>query len=360
MHGVSRLHFSAALSVGLVAVLAVHATVVAWHVGVSGSNANKSASHVTEERLLNDGWLRDVRRQFSRQRSRRPILNREWRSSLGGASPWSWLDSGSSHRSPNASVPYRTLCVRMCDGYYFPISASTKRWRFRKDARACASRCGAPTRLFYYPVNADPSQMVDLSGRAYAKLPTAFLYRTAYNSGCKCRANPWEAAAKKRHEMYALQRERRKARRDRQKRRELTRKIRDMKVSLREAKRAERAESRAITKRALDTASASALADRVDKYLVTRPPAMSVYVGRSDRRRRGYYDDGPTPRVAPPSNPFFAQPKDAPRARRFRPPMALGATRRRSDSQRRRVNRRSTGYRSNRNRSWRNRAFSKD
>ena len=60
-----------------------------------------------------------------------------------------------------ASVPYRTMCVRLCDGYYFPVSAATTKGRFQRDEQTCRSQCQAPTKLYYYPVNSDPSKMVD-------------------------------------------------------------------------------------------------------------------------------------------------------------------------------------------------------
>lgn len=100
---------------------------------------------------------------------------------------------------------FRTLCVRMCDGYYFPISHATTQDRFAKDALACQSKCGGEARLF---VHRNPGQtqeqMVDLQGRPYAQLPTAYLYRTQYNAQCKCQPDPWEAEAKERHRVYAL------------------------------------------------------------------------------------------------------------------------------------------------------------
>ncbi|MGB7287506.1 MAG: DUF2865 domain-containing protein, partial [Salaquimonas sp.] len=48
---------------------------------------------------------------------------------------------------------YRTLCVRTCDGYYFPISFSTTQKRFEEDAGQCQQMCpGAETALFYHPM----------------------------------------------------------------------------------------------------------------------------------------------------------------------------------------------------------------
>ncbi|RTL66073.1 MAG: DUF2865 domain-containing protein [Hyphomicrobiales bacterium] len=102
-------------------------------------------------------------------------------------------------------VTYRTLCVRMCDGYYFPISFSAPQERFAADAAQCQSRCGSEARLFVHRnPGAAVEDMQDLQGRAYAQLPSAFLYRTQYVANCKCRPDPWEAQAREQHQLYAL------------------------------------------------------------------------------------------------------------------------------------------------------------
>lgn len=39
---------------------------------------------------------------------------------------------------------YRTVCVRTCDGYFWPISFSTTEDYFDRDQAQCASSCGSP------------------------------------------------------------------------------------------------------------------------------------------------------------------------------------------------------------------------
>lgn len=107
-------------------------------------------------------------------------------------------DNGSKHGGT-----YRTLCVRMCDGYYWPISHATTRPRFYKDASACRASCGQEAQLFYHPTGGDQSDMVDITGRAYAHLPTAFKYRKTLVAGCKCRPEPWAVSEIERHQGYA-------------------------------------------------------------------------------------------------------------------------------------------------------------
>jgi hypothetical protein len=99
---------------------------------------------------------------------------------------------------------YRTMCVRLCDGYFFPVSFSTTPERFAHDAAACASSCTAPARLFVYRnPGAEPEQMVDLEGRPYTALKSAFLFRTSYDAACTCKPHPWEKEALARHRAYA-------------------------------------------------------------------------------------------------------------------------------------------------------------
>jgi hypothetical protein len=99
---------------------------------------------------------------------------------------------------------YKTLCVRLCDGFYFPISHSTRRGRFAVDAKQCEQSCPTGSRLF---VHRNPGQdvddMVELDGRPYRSLPTAFLHRAQYVADCTCRGNPWDEASVARHRAYA-------------------------------------------------------------------------------------------------------------------------------------------------------------
>jgi hypothetical protein len=101
---------------------------------------------------------------------------------------------------------YRTLCVRTCDGFYFPIADGVRRERLYQDARTCTARCDGEARLYYYPVSGGSVEtMVDMAGRPYAQLPTAFLYRKTLVNGCSCKPAPWSAEAAARHQQYAAE-----------------------------------------------------------------------------------------------------------------------------------------------------------
>jgi hypothetical protein len=87
------------------------------------------------------------------------------------------------------SSTYRTLCVRTCDGFYFPISFSTVQNRFADDEHACQRMCPATEVMLFSHHNPgeDISQAVSLSGKRYTDLPNAFHYRQEYTPACSCR-----------------------------------------------------------------------------------------------------------------------------------------------------------------------------
>ena len=93
----------------------------------------------------------------------------------------------------DANGTVRTLCVRTCDGFYFPVSFSTTKDRFSKDSAACTALCpGAEAKLYYHSIpDEEPEQMVDLTGATYMSSPNAFKYRingARSTPGCSCQA----------------------------------------------------------------------------------------------------------------------------------------------------------------------------
>ena len=95
---------------------------------------------------------------------------------------------------------YRTVCVRTCDGFYFPISYSTTPDHFREDEQTCQRMCpAAEAQLYtYHNPGEEVSQSVSLNGRLYSELPTAFQYRKALSPACSCRrpGESWYEALK--------------------------------------------------------------------------------------------------------------------------------------------------------------------
>ena len=95
---------------------------------------------------------------------------------------------------------YRTLCVRTCDGYFFPISFSTSPDRFHEDEISCQRMCPAAEVALYAHRNPgeDMRQAVSTGGRLYTELPNAFKYKTSWNAACACKAadQSWASAVK--------------------------------------------------------------------------------------------------------------------------------------------------------------------
>ncbi len=83
---------------------------------------------------------------------------------------------------------YRTICVRMCDGYYFPINFATTQESFPNDEQTCQRQCGSPARLYYYPnPGGEVQQAMALDGTPYTALHNAFRYRKELVRSCSCR-----------------------------------------------------------------------------------------------------------------------------------------------------------------------------
>ena len=100
---------------------------------------------------------------------------------------------GSSGISPYAT--YRTMCVRLCDGYYFPVSFSTLSSRFPHDEVTCQQKCAAPAQLFVYR---NPGENIEQmtsweSGTSYQSLDNAFRYRKEFVKGCSCKPSEYLA-----------------------------------------------------------------------------------------------------------------------------------------------------------------------
>jgi hypothetical protein len=84
---------------------------------------------------------------------------------------------------------FRTLCVRTCDGSYFPISFATTPARFREDEQVCQRMCPAAEVLLFSHRNPgeEVAQAVSIQGQPYTALPNAFRFRQEFNQACSCR-----------------------------------------------------------------------------------------------------------------------------------------------------------------------------
>ena len=110
-------------------------------------------------------------------------------------SPYDILAPGFSHSfSGPAERPRRPaktlaggspICVRLCDGGYFPISSIAS---YPSEEAACRSLCpDAPTAVYHQAKGSDEiDNAVSAAGESYTALPAAFRYRTTFVATCAC------------------------------------------------------------------------------------------------------------------------------------------------------------------------------
>ena len=125
--------------------------------------------------------------------------------------PGNFLDNlfgNNNNGNPNApsadlgppSGTFRTVCVRSCDGAYFPISFATVPGRFPDDEKTCKALCPAAEASLYAYRNPgeDMNQAVSISGQPYSALPNAFRFRQEFTPACSCKAagQNWSDALK--------------------------------------------------------------------------------------------------------------------------------------------------------------------
>ena len=98
------------------------------------------------------------------------------------------------------SGTYRTVCVRTCDGAYFPVSFATVPARFPDDEKTCKSLCPATDAALYAYRNPgeDMNAAVSTTGQLYTALPTAFKFRASHDPACSCKGagQTWSDALK--------------------------------------------------------------------------------------------------------------------------------------------------------------------
>jgi hypothetical protein len=104
-----------------------------------------------------------------------------------------WVNDGGRIRYSAPPGRYRTLCVRTCDGYYFPMSGSSAPSDFERDQSNCQASCpGTEVQIYYHRPGQESETMVSgASGRPYGDLPAAWLYKQTgvpSPAGCACNA----------------------------------------------------------------------------------------------------------------------------------------------------------------------------
>ena len=88
-------------------------------------------------------------------------------------------------KSANASAGSYAVCVRTCDGSFFPVSYSGASSRLED---VCRSLCpNADVQIYSYPFGGSIEQAVSLAGERYVDMPNALKFQQTFDSACSCR-----------------------------------------------------------------------------------------------------------------------------------------------------------------------------
>lgn len=155
-----------------------------------------------DRRSMQDDIIRELARngcgsQYTQEARKRDNANNPFAMLFGGGEE-SEAPRGPANNFGNLPfATYRTLCVRMCDGYYFPVSFSTLPNHFQRDSDLCRQQCAAPAELFYHQnPGGSVEQMVSVGDqRPYTSLKSAFRYRKEYVQGCSCKQAEYDQKA---------------------------------------------------------------------------------------------------------------------------------------------------------------------
>jgi Protein of unknown function (DUF2865) len=82
----------------------------------------------------------------------------------------------------------RSVCVRLCDGFFYPIAPVSSRADWASHQETCQETCpDAPTALYIQPSGSDKIEdAVSTTGAPYTVLPVALRSRTVLDNTCAC------------------------------------------------------------------------------------------------------------------------------------------------------------------------------
>ena len=81
-----------------------------------------------------------------------------------------------------------TVCVRLCDGGFFPVTYSGSASRADGLASVCQSLCpNTEVKLYSFPLGGTIDEAVSATGESYADLPNADKFEQSYDPRCSCR-----------------------------------------------------------------------------------------------------------------------------------------------------------------------------
>lgn len=80
------------------------------------------------------------------------------------------------------------VCVRTCDGGYFPVSYSASRASMSDLQEQCSALCpNTEAKIFTRPLGGDMKSAVSAGGEAYVDLANAFKFEKTYDAACTCK-----------------------------------------------------------------------------------------------------------------------------------------------------------------------------
>ena len=140
----------------------------------------------------------DIIRELARNNCGPAYQQQAARNSNPFSSLWQDGDSGSGGSQFNYGATFRTVCVRLCDGAFFPVSFSTLPNNFDRDQDLCQQKCAAPAELYYHSQH--PGQGIEQAishktRQPYPSLRTAFRFRKEFVNGCSCKTAEYAPSA---------------------------------------------------------------------------------------------------------------------------------------------------------------------
>ncbi len=88
------------------------------------------------------------------------------------------------------------VCVRLCDGYFFPSAVASGAYDVKGEEAQCASLCpDAPTEVYFKNGSDKIEDAFSPKGERYSALPVSLRYRSTLENTCTCHRDPVTAVS---------------------------------------------------------------------------------------------------------------------------------------------------------------------
>lgn len=85
----------------------------------------------------------------------------------------------------------RAFCVRLCDGFYFPLGPAAGGRTAQAQSSACSRMCpAAEVAIYSLPQGGEVGDAIGPRGQRYASLEKAFRFRSELSPSCTCNGRP--------------------------------------------------------------------------------------------------------------------------------------------------------------------------